>query len=206
MKLKIPQPDFYMQLSKILKFIPLFVIISLVFIGCNSMPEAIPRPKGWPRIDLPAHEYKTFSNGTCPFTFEYPKVATIEKQREDSCWADFFFPQFEARWHITYRDVPESGKTWAQHYEEYRKLVYKHIQKVSQIKETPLQFGESRGTMFELFGTVGVPAQMIYGDSLNIVMVSFYFDEAIRDDSLSPVINFLKEDMQHLAQSVKWAE
>ena len=29
--------------------------------------------------------------------------------------------------------------------------------------------------MYELFGTVGVPAQVFYSDSVHLVMASFYF-------------------------------
>jgi gliding motility-associated lipoprotein GldD len=131
-------------------------------------------------------------------------VGEVERQRDDSCWADFYFPQFDCRWHITYRNIPESGKTRGEHYEEYRKLVFKHIQKVSQIQDTPVEFANGFGTLFELYGTVAVPAQLLYGDSTHLVMVSFYFDNAIRDDSLAPVINFMKDDLRHFAQTLKW--
>ena len=117
---------------------------------------------------------------------------------------DLFFPQFNCRWHVTYRYVPGSGKTISDHNEEYRKLVFKHIQKVSQIKENPIEGPSGNGVFYELFGTVGVPAQIVFTDSTHLVMASFYFDTAVRNDSLAPVIDFMKEDLQHMAQTIRW--
>ena len=58
--------------------------------------------------------------------------------------------------------------------------------------------------MYELFGTVGVPAQVFYSDSVDVVMASFYFATAVRNDSLSPVIDFMKADLKHMAESISW--
>ena len=173
--------------------------------GCEE-PELtpLPRPTGWPRIELPEHQYQQLTESACPFTFEYPVIANIESQRPDSCWMNLHLPQFDARWHLTYRYIPGSGKTIAQHNEEYRRLVFKHIQKVSQIKETPISSPAGNGIFYELYGTVGVPAQFLFTDSTHLVMASFYFDTAIRNDSLAPVIDFVKDDMKRMAESIRW--
>ncbi len=185
--------------------ITLLAIVTVVAIAaCSTPKDPFPRPKGWPRIDLPPHAYQKFENETCPFTLEYPKIGVIERQKSDSCWMDLYFAQFDCRWHVTYRYVPGSGKTIMDHNEEYRKLVFKHIQKVSQIKENPIQSPQGSGTMYELYGTVGVPAQILFTDSTHLVMASFYFDTAVRNDSLAPVIDFMKEDLLHLAESIVW--
>lgn len=185
--------------------LPLLFLSLFFATGCTpSTADPLPRPSGWPRIDLPTHEYQKLENGPCPFSFEFPIVGDLEATKADSCWMDIYFKSFECRWHITYRHIPSSGKTLAQHNEEYRKLVFKHIQKVSQIKENPIQTDHGTGMFYELFGTVGVPAQMIFTDSTHLVMASFYFDSAVRNDSLAPVIDFVKEDMKHMAESIRW--
>ncbi len=164
----------------------LALLMMVLLAGCSSEMDPSPRPKGWPRIDLPAHTYQEFSNDVCPFTFEYPQIGKVEQSRPDSCWMDLYFPDFNCRWHLTYRYIPGSGKTLEQHNEEYRKLVFKHIRKVSQIKELPLAAPGGSGIFYELFGTVGVPAQMFFTDSTHIVLASFYFDTAVRNDYLEP--------------------
>lgn len=182
----------------------LLTSLLLVASGCQENAVPIPKPRGWPRIDLPAHSYQQFSNETCPFTFDYPKIGEVEKEMQDSCWMDLYFKDYNCRWHITYRHVPSSGRSVAQHSEEYRKLVFKHIQKVAQIKEQALASENGKGILYELFGTVGVPAQVFFTDSTHIVLASFYFDTAVRNDSLAPVIDFMKQDLRHMAESISW--
>lgn len=189
--------------------LPLLLLsgLLLALLGSSCKKEAaspLPRPVGWPRIDLPEHAYQTYQDNPCPFTFEYPANAVIETSKADSCWMNLYIKDFECRWHFTYRYIPGSGKSIQEHNEEYRKLVFKHIQKVNQIKETPLQSAQGNGILYELFGTVGVPAQFLFTDSTHLVMASFYFDTAIRNDSLAPVIDFVKEDMAHMAESIVW--
>lgn len=190
--------------NKLILLSMLILSFAIGLASCTPENTPFPRPKGWPRVVLPEHSYQQFENTTCPFTFEFPKIAEIEKQKADSCWMDFFFPDFNCRWHVTYRYVPGSGKTLAEHHEEYRKLVFKHIQKVSQIKENQIESPYGSGVFYELFGTVGVPAQIVFSDSTHLVMASFYFDTAVRNDSLAPVIDFMKDDLQHMAQSLRW--
>lgn len=181
-----------------------WIVLALLAVACSKPQDPLPRPKGWPRIELPEHAYQAFDASSCPFSFEYPKIGVIERQKADSCWMDLYFPQFECRWHVTYRYIPGSGKTVMDHNEEYRRLVFKHIQKVSQIKENNFEGPHGKGIMYELFGTVGVPAQVLYTDSTHLVMASFYFDTAVRNDSLAPVIDFMKADLMHMAQSIAW--
>lgn len=176
----------------------------LMAFGCGENLPPVPRPPAFPRIDLPAHSYQSMATPTCPFTFDYPAIGKVESSKPDSCWMNLYFPDFECRWHITYRHIPSSGKSFAEHSEEYRRLVFKHIQKVSQIKETPLHSDVGDGILYELFGTVGVPAQLFFSDSTHIVLASFYFDTAVRNDSLAPVIDFMKTDMKHMAESIKF--
>lgn len=173
-------------------------------LGCAEALPPVPKPRAWPRIELPPHSYTTLVTPTCPFTFDYPQIGVVESSKPDSCWMNLYFKPFECRWHITYRHVPSSGKTFSEHSEEYRKLVFKHIQKVSQIKETPLHSESGDGILYELFGTVGVPAQLFFSDSTHIVLASFYFDTAVRNDSLAPVIDFMKTDMKHMAESIRF--
>ena len=87
------------------------IMLVMVFLtACTE--ETYPKPKGYPRIDLPAHSYKSFSNETCPFEFEMPEYATISRNRKDSCYVDLFFPESEYYWHISYRNIPESPTSY----------------------------------------------------------------------------------------------
>jgi gliding motility-associated lipoprotein GldD len=184
---------------------PLTGLLLLALACQNYTPY--PRPLAYPRIDLPAQvSYDTLQSLACPFTFEYPEEGQKTRDLNDSCWVDLHFPSYSLTWHITHRAVPTSGKTRSEHYEDYRRLVYKHTQKATQITETPIQGPTGQGIFFETYGEVGTPAQVFYYDSLeqHVMMLSFYFRTAEKNDSLAPVIDFMKGQVLHAVETLEW--
>lgn len=184
------------------------VLTAMIWVsGCGDEYQPTPRPRGFPRMDLPEHSYVSFDSENCPFSFEMPAYGKLTRTREDSCVLDIAFPQFDARWHVTYRDIPASGQPADYHREEHRKLVFKHIQKVSQIQEEEVMVEAGEGVLYKLYGSVGTPAQLFLADSSdNALMTAFYFDAAVENDSLSPAVNFLLEDLMHMASTLKWKD
>jgi gliding motility-associated lipoprotein GldD len=171
--------------------------------GCKDH-VSLPKPKAWPRIDLPQHAYQSWGNKVCPFSFDIPGISRPDSVLEDSCWMNFYIEPFNCWWHITYRHIPSSGKSRGQHLMEYHNLVYKHSQKSSRIVESPVRTKSGDGVFYELFGDVGVPAQFIFGNDKHLVMNSFYFPRAVNGDSLAPVIDFVKEDMHQMIRTISW--
>ncbi len=185
---------------------PIIPSILLIFILFLSSCDEIPSPKlpGYPRILFPEHEYKSFNTPQCPFTFEYPSIGNIGDRRIDSCWVDIDIPQYQCKFHITYKPLNQKV-TYSNAYEDYRKLIYKHSQKASEIVETPIKTKNGIGTFFEIYGEVPTSAQFLYSDSTHhAVMCSFYFETALKNDSLKPVIDYFKKDVKHLIQSIHW--
>ena len=181
-----------------------FLILSMFIFSCGEI--AFPRPRGFPRVELPAsHEYKTYSRDACPFSFEYPANGLPERELADSCVLDIRFPGHNYKWHITYRRIGD-GKPRRVHEEEYRELVMKHISHLDKLVEEPLQTPQGWGILFEMIGTLGAPAQVIFGDSSHLLMASFYFDRAVSQDSLKPLVDWVKEDLRHMVQTVKFLE
>ncbi|TAE57421.1 MAG: gliding motility lipoprotein GldD, partial [Bacteroidetes bacterium] len=88
----------------------------------------------------------------------------------------------------------------------YRKLVYKHTKKATQITETPLEIGSNRAILFELYGNVGTPAQVFMADSAgeHIFMMSLYYQTALKNDSLQPVTDYMKGEILRMLESLEW--
>ena len=190
-----------------LRFASLTSSLLLLFaFGCESYTP-YPRPFGFPRIELPATtHYEAFENGSCPFTFEYPDFGEITRDQSDSCWVDIFFPPFNSKWHISYRNTGTTGKTRSDLYEEYRTLIYHHTKKADRIIETPISGPTGYGMLFEMYGEVGTPAQFFFSDSAGtqVVMNSFYYRTALKNDSLRPVSAYMKAELAHMIQSLQW--
>ncbi|MDX2249763.1 MAG: hypothetical protein SF052_23465 [Bacteroidia bacterium] len=188
------------------KLIFFFTGIFFFLSGCEEYVP-YPRPFGFPRIDFPTKTaYTSFSNEICPFTFEYPDYGKISRSLDDSCWVDIHFPVYDCKWHITYRTADKKGKDRHAHYEDYRRLIYKHSKKATQIQESPITVPAGQGILFEIYGNVGTPAQVFLYDSTEtqIVMMSFYFQTALKNDSLQPVINYMKGEIGHTLETFQW--
>lgn len=180
----------------------LFALL-LGLMGCVADPR--PRPYAYPRMELPPHRYQTFSRPECPFTFEYPVYGQIEDQRIDSCFFNVSFPRFGCKWHITARQLAP-GRKINYHYtlEDFRELVYKHSQKGS-IYESEIATEHGRGQFYELYGEVPTSADFFFSDSTHHALTtSFYFNTATRNDSLKPVIDYMKQDLMHMIETLRW--
>jgi len=188
-----------------MKLHTLFILLALscLLLGCVADPR--PRPYGFPRMELPAHKYQTFQNDGCPFTFDYPVYGQLEAERIDSCFFNIYFPRFGCRWHVTGRIFEPQKKIDYNHtYEDFRELVYKHTQKGS-IYESRLRTEHGQGVMYELYGEVPTSAEFYFSDSTSYALTtSFYFDTAVRNDSLRPLIDYMKTDLQHMVSSLRW--
>lgn len=182
----------------------LAVGVGVVLVSCQ--PSTYPRPFGYHRIEFPERSYRRYQPPDCDFSFEYPSYAELQPPLKDyPCAITLYFPAFDAYWHITDRDFMRDGADEVKSFEDYRIVVYKHSQKATNIQETPYDWPAGRGVLFELWGAVPTSAQFYLSDEHNnALMASFYFKTATKNDSLAPVIDFLKEDLLHLAGSVEF--
>ncbi|RLD21602.1 MAG: hypothetical protein DRI69_03560, partial [Bacteroidetes bacterium] len=92
------------------------LVLFLIFIGCNNPPDAIPKPRAYPKITYPKREYVAFEDSDCPFSFRYPDYFKIEKQTSflgetpsNPCWFDLVATGFNARIHCSYVPVTDEN-------------------------------------------------------------------------------------------------
>jgi len=184
-----------------------YLVFCLIFIfltGCDEEP--VPKQWGYHRIEFPERIYSEFARADCPFTFEYPDYGKFVFDDKEPCWMDIYYKPFHCNWHFTYRDLKGLSENRSKEFEEYRRLIYKHTVKATQIQETAIQTEQVKGVFFEIYGNVPTSAQLFMTDHENkhVVEVSFYFYTSLKNDSLAPVISYMKEDLLHLAETFKW--
>jgi gliding motility-associated lipoprotein GldD len=187
-----------------LRRIVLPVLLVVFATGCNKTNT--PKPRAFFRIDFPVKEYRTFS-GDCPFSFEYPvygELAVPDAPDAEPCWYNIEFPPYKGKIHLTYKPV---NKNLPVYLEDIRTLAYKHIIKADDIIEKPFYYPEHRvyGIMYDIRGNTASSVSFFATDSVrNFLCGSLYFSVQPNIDSLSPVINFFKEDIVHLIETLKW--
>ena len=192
-----------MQGKKRNKYLIILLII-LPVIGCRE--NLIPKPRGYFRIDLPEKSYRTFDT-TCPFIFEYPSYGHISYEREgisEPCWFNIEFSQYRAKIHISYQSINNNLEAILK---ESYDFAYSHSVKADAISELPYENNETKvfGILFDIKGNAASSVQFFVTDSVrNYLRGALYFNAQPEEDSLAPVIDFFRDDIVHMIESVKW--
>jgi hypothetical protein len=123
--------------------------------------------------------------------------------RTDSCVFDIYFPELGCTWHTTVEELG-AGYNYQAAYEKYREMIHRHSSK-GRIYESVIQTGLGSGRFFEIYGEVPTSAQFYFSDSSRYsIETSFYFETALENDSLQPVIDHVKQDLRHLISTLRW--
>lgn len=188
----------------------LFIAVLLAVAACNS--DYTYKPRGYYKIDFPKKEYRTFNQPGYPYTFEYPAYAQIikdttffDQQPENPYWINIDFPQFSGRIHISYKDVQKNS--FDSLVEDAFTLSYKqHTYKASAIDPEPFTTPHNlNGVYFDLKGNTATANQFFVTDSTrHFLRGALYFAATPNEDSLRPVNNFLRQDVQHLINTLQW--
>jgi gliding motility-associated lipoprotein GldD len=176
--------------------------------ACNSN-DFTPKPRGYFRIELPVKQYRQLDS-IYPYKFDYPVYARITPDpmaKEEKNWMNLEFPRFRGKVHISYKTVSDKAEL-ARFFEDSRKLALKHISKASSIDQTTLSDPANHvyGLIYSINGTgAASPYQFYVTDSTrHFLRGALYFDAIPNSDSLLPVISFVKKDIDHLINTLRW--
>jgi len=185
--------------------IAIVTLLAVCLYSCQS-PYS-PKPRGYFRIDLPEKDYISFDN-LYPYVFEYPAYAFIAESRHaqgEKYWIDIKFDAFNATLHLSYKEVNDNLFTYL---EDAYTLATKHIPKADAIYDSTILHRERQifGLLYQIEGSdVASPYQFLLTDSTkHFVRAALYFNTVPNNDSLQPVIEFLKKDIDHLINSFNW--
>lgn len=189
----------------------IILICTIALIGCRPNSPT-PKPKGYFKLDLPdKHEYQTFDDPNFPFTFEYPVYGKITQdtnlvlQENADGWLNVSFKDYKATIYLSYKpisDVYPFGRL----VNESFTLSYKHDKKADYIKTSDIVTpNDLKGVVYQVGGNAASAHQFFITDSTkNFIRGSLYFDVLPNADSLRPANDFLKEDMLHLVNTMKF--
>jgi gliding motility-associated lipoprotein GldD len=176
--------------------------------SCTSAPDFTPKPKGYNRIDLPPHAYQQLAPSH-PYTFQYSRYAKILRDSSylaQPHWINVYYPQLHANVQITYADLQRNKQLSNKLLEDARKLTSKHQIKATAIDESVLKTPNGmRVAVFELQGDVPSQFQFYTTDSTkHFFRGALYFRTATANDSLAPVIDYVKKDIVQLLNTLKY--
>ncbi len=200
-----------MTVQKILKFAFLPFAFCFLLIACGD-DSFTPKPRGYPRVFLPKKAYRQFDTSFCAFTFQYPTYAVFEQKSlffeekpPSNCWFNINVPSLNAEIHFSYYDIHEKAE-----FEKLRKdafeLAGKHVIKADYIDDRPFRNAQGVGGFaFDIQGPAACPFQFYMTDSTkHFLRGALYFNAKMQPDSLAPMVQFLKQDIEKMMETFEW--
>ena len=204
----------------------IFCVLFFFLAACNS--HYTPKPKGYFKIDFPAHEYREFSRPGFPYQFEYPVYGVISRDSssndtspDDPYWINLDFPNFNARLYLSYKTIGgvsifkvKTGQgykdsTAINTFENLKNEAYvmanKHTIKASSIEDSAFVTPNGvAGIFFYIGGNAATSSQFFVTDSTkHFFRGSLYFNAVPNEDSLKPVNQFLEEDIRRMVNTLR---
>lgn len=187
------------------------VIIVSLFFSCNSN-YSVGKKKGYFHISFPEKQYRLFDSAGYPYSFEFPVYATVSKDstffgdKAGDWWVNIDVPQFGGRIYISYKPIGPENKFDSLVRDGF-KLAYKqHVDVSTGINDSAMLTPNGvEGIYFSLGGNTATANQFFLTDTTrHFLRGALYFDATPNADSLGMVNDFLKQDVLHLINSLKW--
>lgn len=193
------------------KFFVFLVFCFLVLLSCNSSYTA-GKKKGFFKINFPEKKYRDFNWPGYPYTFQYPVYATVIKDsvffddKAGDWWINIDLPQFNGRIYVSYKEIGAENRFDSLVNDAYTMATKQHINISTGITDslmlTPNGYG---GLYYDLGGNTATANQFFLTDSTkHFLRGALYFDASPNADSLGIVNDFLKKDLLHLINTLKW--
>ncbi len=195
-----------MMKNKVSIVLAAFVILVVAF-SCDRQSNYLPKPRGYFRIDLPDKAYSKVDTLE-KYSFECPQYALVTPDPyspDEKNWVNIEMPQFKGSIHLTHK--PIDGNL-GEYLEDVHTMVIKHLQKANGVRDSLIANEEHDvyGLLIEMDGKgVATPLQFYLTDSTrNFVRGALYFNFKPDNDSMQPVITFIRKDIDHLIETFEW--
>jgi len=178
--------------------------------SCGTEPDVFTtKPRAYHRIELPPAAYQAIDQDL-PYQFEHsihamlkPHVSFITEN--EYYWMDLYYPDFQATIHLGYKMINDQ-KAYENFVNDAHKLAGKHIEKATKMSDfiikTPSGF---QATVFELSGNLPTPFQFFFTDTTtHYLRGALYFNYADKNDSIAPIIEYIKHDMIHMLNTMRF--
>lgn len=182
-------------------------VCALAFAACEH--HYMPKPRGYFRIDFPEKKYVMLDTIE-RYSFEYPVYAEITNDMNspwERNWINVEFRSFRGTLFISHKDeyVKDSLSVYLN---DTYMMMSKHLSKANGVFDSLIYNPEKRvyGLLYSIEGRgVASPVQFYLTDSTdNFVRGALYFNMIPNNDSLAPVIAFIRGDINHMIETFEW--
>lgn len=184
-----------------------FVLTILLCFSCGETP--VPKPKGFLRLDYPQAQYQEI-DADLPFVFEKNTLAEPVKKvktgsKDLSYGVNIDYPTLKGTIYLTYIEVTDDNLIPL--IRDSQNLTQEHTLKADAIEGDFYENKNHRvyGMFYEIGGNAASQSQFYVTDSINhFLNGSLYFYAKPNYDSILPAADYLKKDIKHIMETLRW--
>lgn len=183
------------------------LLLAAAAVSCGEEERPLPKPKGYFRIDLPEKNYVKVDTLE-RYAFETPSYALVTPDPyspHEKNWVNVEMPPFKASIHLTHKEV---NGNLSEYLEDVHTMITKHLQKANGMNDSLIINPEHQvyGMLIEMDGKgVATPLQFYLTDSTaNFIRGALYFNFVPNNDSMQPVIDFIRQDIDRMVNTFEW--
>lgn len=192
-----------------LKIVLIIILQAIFWVACIHKEEPnSAKPKGYFRIATPEPNYITWDS-LIPFSFQFNSFAQFSVLKKDgkNYWMDLHYPQYNASLKMTLVSLKNDLR---EHVVNEERMLMFHVEKR---KADDIQYSVIHDTQAKLYGQMyeiegkeaATPLKFWVTDSLNYyVRATLYFNFVPNNDSIQPVISYIKNDVLKMIETWKW--
>lgn len=194
-----------MKIKSALVWFGVGLMMALGLCSCGGT-DYVPKPRGMNHIELPEHVYQLFNSDTVAYTFEYSKHASVSAHHERKEEQIISYDSMGAKVWLTYLPIKQDNDLLEEYiYNTYKLLQKNNVKAYAILNDTIKTSSGKTATIFYLEGEVPTQYQFYTHDSTrNFIRGALYFETAIKNDSLAPVIEYVKQDINQLINTLNW--
>lgn len=190
----------------------LIVLSFCTFIAACNSDYSSGKKRGYFKIGFPEKKYQLFDKPGYPYQFEYPVYANVIKDstffddKAEDWWVNIDIPEFHGRIYVSYKTINANNNFDSLVNDAYKMATRQHITMSTGIFDSLIHTpGGVSGMYYSLDGNTATANQFYLTDSVkHFLRGALYFDAAPNADSLGIVNDFLKKDLLHLINTLKW--
>lgn len=186
--------------------------MAVLLASCKEETIFVPKPRMYPKVELPSKSYRSFDTSFCQMTFDIPTYTRFEQDKYyfdekpvDPCWFNLHFDQLNGTLYCSYIPIG-SRKHFDNLIDESFRMVEEHNSKANFRKEESIlnRYGVG-GLYFSLGGEVATNMQFVLTDTTDhFFRASLYFNTEVAPDSIRPIYQFVKDDVDRMIESFQW--
>ena len=180
-----------------------FLIVFLILIvSASCEDDVVVKPHAKLRLRFPKPVYSDVKLD-CPFVFKQNEFAEVLVNK--NCGIKVEYPQMKATVFLTYIET-DTAKMNAQ-LREAERLALNHKPMAINMPESQYVNPDKKtyGTFYEINGNAASQGQFHLTDSIkHFVSAALYFDSKPNYDSLLPAIDYVRNDMRMMMETMEW--